>query len=112
MTSERRKFKRLHAPVFCRPLGASLVPQGEGEREVQDISMGGVRVFTDDQHQLGEHLELELFLPEGEGVTLDTQVVWVDALEPGAPARFEVGLRFVELSEADARRLEAVLSED
>jgi hypothetical protein len=111
MTTERRKFKRLHAPVFCRPLGAALVAS-EGEREVQDISMGGVRVFTDDAHKLGEHLELELFLPEGEGVTLDTQVMWVDALPPGSPAKFEVGLRFVELSDVDAKRLEAVLRED
>jgi Tfp pilus assembly protein PilZ len=111
MSTERRRFKRLHAPVLCRPLGAALVAQG-GEREVQDISMGGVRVFTDDQHKLGEHLELELFLPEGEALTLDTLIVWIDPLEPNAPAKFELGLQFVELSAEDAKRLEAVLRED
>ena len=110
MTSERRKFKRLHAPVLCRPLGAALVSQGE--REVQDISMGGVRVFTDDLHKIGEHLELELFLPEGEALTLDTQVMWVDTLAADAPAKFEIGLRFIDVSAADAQRLEAVLRED
>ncbi len=110
MTAERRKFKRLHAPVLCRPLGAALV--SKDEREVQDISMGGVRVFTDDQHKIGDHLELELFLPEGEAMTLDTQVMWVDTLPAGGHSKFELGLRFVEVSAADAARLEAVLRED
>jgi Tfp pilus assembly protein PilZ len=109
-TSERRQFKRLHAPVLCRPLGAALVSQNE--REVQDISVGGVRVFTDDAHKVGEHLELELFLPEGEAVTLDTQIMWIDALGADAPAKFEIGLRFIDLSPADRLRLEAVLRED
>jgi Tfp pilus assembly protein PilZ len=109
-TPERRKFKRLHAPVLCRPLGATLV--GKGEQEVQDISMGGVRVFTDDTHKVGDHLELELFLPEGEAVTLDTQIMWIDTLAAGAPAKFEIGLRFIDVSATDAQRLEAVLRED
>lgn len=109
MNPERRKYKRLHAPVLCRPLGAALV---KSEQQVQDISMGGVRVYTDDRHQVGEHLELELFLPEGEAVTLDTQVMWVDALGADAPAKFEIGLRFVDLPEIDRERLEAVLRED
>lgn len=109
MNPERRKYKRLHAPVLCRPLGAALV---KTEQQVQDISIGGVRVYTDDQHAVGEHLELELFLPEGEPVTLDTQVMWIDALGPDAPAKFELGLRFVDLPAADQQRLEAVLRED
>lgn len=109
MTTERRKFKRLHAPVLCRPAGAALV---KGEREVQDISMGGVRVFTDDTHQVGERLELELFLPDGEAVTLDVEVMWVDPLPPDGVAKFEVGMRFIELPTADAARLEQVLRED
>jgi Tfp pilus assembly protein PilZ len=109
MDPERRRFKRLHAPVLCRPLGAALV---KGEREVQDISMGGVRVFTDDQHQVGERLELELFLPDAEAVTLDTEVMWIDALAKDAPAKFEIGLRFIDLSPDDSKRLEQVLRED
>lgn len=110
MTSppERRQFKRLNAPVFCRPLGGAIV---EDKRQVQDISLGGVRVYTDDKHTTGEHLELELFMPDGESVTLDTIVVWIDPLPTGGPAKFEVGLRFVDVAKGDLERLEAVLKD-
>jgi c-di-GMP-binding flagellar brake protein YcgR len=109
MTDERRQFKRLHAPVLCRPLGANLVSQDR--RSVQDISLGGVRVFTDDQHKIGEHLELELFLPDGNTMTLDTMIVWIDPQPSGAAAKFEVGLRFVEVTKEDLERLGSVVKE-
>lgn len=107
-TAERRKFKRLHAPVLCRPLGATLVDE-EGKRKVQDISLGGVCVYTDDRHVVGEHLELELFLPSGETLTLDTLIVWVDPLDANAPAKFEIGLQYVDIAASDLARIEAVL---
>ena len=106
---ERRKFKRLHAPVLCRPLGAALVKPQE---EVADISLGGVRVYTDDRHQMGEHLELELFMPSGDTLTLDTVVAWIEELEVTGPARFELGLRFVDVSPETEAQLAAVLRED
>jgi Tfp pilus assembly protein PilZ len=78
---------------------------------VNDISLGGIRVYTDDRHAVGDHLELELWLPDGQSLTLDTAVVWVDALEKAEPARFELGLRFVDAAHADLERLQAVLKE-
>lgn len=105
---ERRKFKRLHAPVLCRPLGAALVDD-QGKRAVQDISLGGVCVYTDDKHKIGEHLELELFLPTGETVTLDTQICWIDALGPNEPAKYEIGLQYLDVAAGDLAKLEAVL---
>lgn len=105
---ERRRFKRLHAPVLCRPLGATLVDD-EGKRKVQDISLGGLCVYTDDNHKIGEHLELELFLPSGETVTLDTQICWIDKLGPSDPAKFEIGLQYTDVAAEDLAKLEAVL---
>lgn len=108
---ERRHFKRLHAPVLCRPLGPRPVDEA-GKRKVLDISVGGIRVYTDDRHKTGEHLELELFLPGAQTLTLDTVVVWVDALEPGGPARFEVGLQYVDLAPADLERIVGLLRDE
>ena len=105
---ERRRFKRVQAPVLSRPLGAALV---EDRRAVGDISLGGVRVYTDDEHDEGEHLELELFLPDGNTVTLDTKVVWIDALPNAQPAKYEVGLRFIDIAADDLERIEKVLAE-
>jgi hypothetical protein len=109
---ERRQYKRLHAPVFCRPLGRAMSASQEVEPfDVKDISLGGVRVFTDDRHSEGDHLELELWLPDGDGITLDTVVVWVEKLAADAPARFEVGLRFLDVAKKDLERLESVLKD-
>ncbi len=109
---ERRRFKRLNAPVYCRPLGRPIGGATENEKlKAQDISLGGVRVYTDDKHKPGDRLELELWLPDGESITLDTAVVWVDALEKSEPARFEVGLKFVDVAQNDLARLEAVLKD-
>jgi c-di-GMP-binding flagellar brake protein YcgR len=105
---ERRRFKRVQAPVLSRPLGAALV---EDRRAVGDISTGGVRVYTDDEHTQGEHLELELFLPDGNTVTLDTLIVWIDALPDAKPAKYEVGLRFVDIATADLERIQKVLAD-
>ena len=105
---ERRRFRRVQAPVLSRPLGAALV---EDRRAVGDISLGGVRVYSDDEHQRGEHLELELFLPDGTTVTLDTLVVWVDALKDAQPARYEVGLRFLDVAADDLKKIQNVLTE-
>src|SRR3954471_20831037 len=100
--SERRKFKRLNAPVYCRPLGRAVNAATEAPRvPVRDISLGGICVYTDDRRQLGERLELELWLPTGETLTLDTTVVWVDSLDAASPARFEVGLQFTDVAASD-----------
>jgi hypothetical protein len=79
--------------------------------DVQDISLGGVRVYTDDRHGEHDRLELELWLPDGDGITLDTEVVWIEKLPEDAPARFEVGLRFIDVAKADLERLGAVLKD-
>jgi hypothetical protein len=111
MGDERREFKRLQTPVLCRPLGVTLVHSEAAKRSVQDISLGGLCVFTDDKHQKGERLELELFLPDGNTFTIETEVVWVDTLAKGAPARFEVGLRYIEPSPTDLARLQGLLKD-
>jgi c-di-GMP-binding flagellar brake protein YcgR len=110
---ERRKYKRLNAPVFARPLGGVGAGVGPPEkRSVQDISMGGVRVYTDDKHKKGHRLELELFLPTGDSLTLTAEVVWVDELKSGSPAKFEVGLRYVDVSPDELKVLQGVLRDE
>ena len=105
--ADRRQFLRLKAPVFCRPLGRPLF----NRRRTNDISMGGVRVYADEAPSAGDRLELELFLPDESALTCTVEVVWIEALPDGAPARFDVGARFVKLDEADKSRLAEVLKQ-
>jgi len=77
-----------------------------------NVSMGGARVFSDDQVKVGTKLNLEL-MPEPEtSVQVLARVAWVDELGEGAPARFDVGLEFLDVPEEMVSRLAAILQRD
>ena len=103
--SDRREFPRLKAHVLCRPTGARLLRR---EEPAQDISLGGLRVYSDDEAKVGDALELELLLQSGESIECRSEVAWIEALPPSAPARFDVGLRFTNLSAAARATLQSM----
>ncbi len=102
---DRRKFRRVNAPVFCRPLGHPLF----GRRKAVDVSMGGLRLYADDPPAVGDRLELELFLPDQSELVCTVEVVWVDDLPEGSPARHDVGVKFISIRPEDSERLQSVL---
>ena len=104
---DRRRYRRVRAALLARPLGplARMAP-----RQVSDISVGGLRVLTDDPQRTGDRLEIELVFPDGGSATCTAEVVWVEAL-PAAAARFEMGLRFVEVDPDDLGRIAGVLED-
>ena len=107
MADERRKYRRIQAAVYCRPAGVSLL---EGRRKTVDISLGGVRVYSDDRYTTGAVMKMEFFVEGGPHVTYTAEVVWVDRLPPGSPAKFDVGLKFVDLHPAALAFLHTVRS--
>ncbi len=105
---DRRKYRRVRASILVRPLGplARVAP-----RQVSDISAGGLRVYADEAQGVGKRLEIELVFPDGGSATCTAEVVWAEALAIDAPARFEMGLRFVEVDPDDLERIAAVLED-
>lgn len=98
---ERRQFPRVAAPMYCRPARRRLLRR----RKVVDVGLGGMRVYSDDPFALGDRLEIDLLRADGdEFVTCLTEVVWIREIEGGSPARYDVGLRFLEIP-ADARTM-------
>ena len=95
MSEERRQYRRIQAPVYCRPAGVSLLAR---HRQPVDLSLGGVRVFSDDKYKVGELVKMEFFVSGVAPVTYTAQVIWIDPLPKGSPAKFDVGLKFVDLS--------------
>lgn len=108
---DRRQYKRVHAPVYCRPVGLALRFLNGDKRKAEDISLGGMRIYADEEPKRGARLELELFMPDGRSVTCRVEVVWVDPLPAGAPAKFDVGLKYTEIRDEDRARLSVVLDE-
>jgi hypothetical protein len=105
---ERRRYRRLRAPILVRPVSALA---SLAKRMVSDISLGGVRAYSDEKQKPGSRLELELFLSGDVSVTVLAEVVWVETLPEGAPARFDVGLRFVDVRPEDLERIAALLGD-
>jgi hypothetical protein len=103
--AERRRYRRLQVPVFCRPAGMHFMTR----RHPVDLSFGGVRIFSDQAFKEGELLTLEFFAPEAPTSTFTAEVVWIEELPAGAPARFDVGLRFKNVDPLQAKALEAML---
>lgn len=68
-----------------------------------------MRIFSDDGYPVGSRLDLEVLLPGGGMVRCWAEVVWTVELAAGAPARFDVGLRFTDMAPTDIQLLAAAL---
>jgi hypothetical protein len=104
--SERKPYPRLQAPVYFSPVGFPW--PGRRRRPAAD-PLGGIRVFTDEAPDEGARLHVEIFLVDGTSVVCRVEVAWVDALGGGAPARFDVGLKFTAIEPRDRERLSPAL---
>jgi c-di-GMP-binding flagellar brake protein YcgR len=101
MGDERRRFQRVKVPIYYR--SARLF----GPRQTaHDLSLGGIRIYTDDALTVGRRLEIELFLPDGGSLTVDVRVAWVRKLEQDEFAQYEAGLEFLGVDPAQAKLLE------
>jgi Tfp pilus assembly protein PilZ len=93
--------------VLYRPAGLSLLHH---PRNTRDISLGGMRVFSDDDFRVGSRLDLDIQLADGSAVRCWGEVVWIVPMTDGDPAGFDVGLRFTDMAPQDIQRLATVLS--
>lgn len=106
MAVERRHYPRLNAHVFWRSPGLS-----GPRRPVKDVSLGGMRIYSDESIPVGTRLELELMLPGQSSLELLARVVWIERLPGGQPARCDVAVEFLDVPEQARDRLLAALSE-
>ena len=81
------------------------------EEQRKGVANGLADPARDEKQKPGSRLELELFLSGDVSVTVLAEVVWVETLPEGAPARFDVGLRFVDVRPEDLERIAALLGD-
>lgn len=105
-TLDRRRFRRVNAPILMRPAG---LLAAFTRRKVNDISLGGIRTYADADLPQGRRLDVELLFPDGGQANLLVEVAWVERLPAGAPAPFEMGLRIVDAPAQDLERLAEAL---
>jgi hypothetical protein len=107
MTPQRPTYRRVLAPIYHRP--TSWFAQGL-PRKSATPALGGLRSYSDDALKPGRLLEMDVFLPDGVTVTALVEVEWCDPLPREEPARYDVGMRVVQMDRAARERLEAVLA--
>ncbi len=103
---DKRRYPRLKARVLYKP--AKLIGQ---KRQVPDISLGGMRIFSFKYHPVGATLHIELSLPSGQTAVAVTRVVWVEAYPKDSEAPYDLGLEFIHLPFGAAHELKSVLGD-
>ena len=90
------------------------IARGGGQASVgrQNMSLGGARVFSDDKLKIGTKLNLELLAGPDSTVQVLARVAWIDEPWARGPARFDVGLEFLDVPEEMMSRLAAILKKD
>ena len=69
-----------------------------------------MRVYSDEELQIGASLELELLLMDETTARCWARVAWVEELARSDGARFDIGLEFTDMDDADRRLLTAALA--
>jgi c-di-GMP-binding flagellar brake protein YcgR len=105
---DRRKYRRIRAPLLCRPTGAP----SPSKLQTVDVSLGGLRIYSDASMRVGSYVELDFVVPDMPPVTCTAEVMWVEELTAGASARFEMGLRFLPLDHEALKLLLHVLGSE
>jgi c-di-GMP-binding flagellar brake protein YcgR len=100
----RRQFPRVKAPVLYRAVSTA-----GSKHKISDISLGGIRIFSNERIRKGKRLEMELFLPKGYSLTVTAKVVWVRPLPKGSASPFDMGLEFISLPPNAMTELKTVL---
>ncbi|WP_240360047.1 PilZ domain-containing protein [Pyxidicoccus caerfyrddinensis] len=104
--SDRRRFPRLAAPLYARPARLRRV---DWRQQVLDASLGGIRIYSDEEYTKDSPLELDLFLKDGTSLSCVARVAWTKKLPDGGVARFELGLAFTDASPDMMDQLKTVL---
>jgi len=107
MLPARPSYRRIQAPIYHRP--TSWFAQGLFRGGDRGTGLG-VRSYSDDPIKAGRLLKLEVFLAAGAEVSALVQVEWCDPLPDGGPARFDVGMRVVQIEPEARAALDGVLA--
>jgi len=102
--TERRRYPRVMAPVYYR------IPRTQADKKpVSNLSLGGVRIYSDESLDTGQVLDLKFFLPNGSVLEAKARVVWVKELPPGSKGVYDVGMELIKLSGKARKELALVL---
>jgi c-di-GMP-binding flagellar brake protein YcgR len=105
--SERRRFYRIDAPVYYRDPRIF-----SRKRQISNISLAGIRIFSDDPLKKNDRFEIEIFLPSKQSIVANVRIVWIKELPPDFDSLYDVGLEFISLSDNAWNELNTIINSD
>jgi predicted RND superfamily exporter protein len=100
----QRQYPRLTAPITYRAAA-----DRTASHPIINVSLGGLRIHRTEKWKRRERFALELVLPDQTVLACQVQVVWQRPLPDDADAKYDVGLRFVNVPDEQLARLAGVL---
>jgi Tfp pilus assembly protein PilZ len=103
----RRRYPRFNSPICYR--SASLF---SARKPLVNISLGGIRIYSDEKFKIGKRLEIELLLPDDAVLRCTMKVVWQSPLPEGSKANYDTGLQFLDIPADGLEHLTEILEQD
>jgi hypothetical protein len=73
----RRRYRRILAPIHCRPAGVEFFAQ---HLAPINISLGGLRIHSDEQFRVGASLSLDILFARIASATFTTEIMTFDSV--------------------------------
>lgn len=89
---ERRCHPRVEKQIYIRPNSVF-----GREHCVYNISLGGMRVHSQKNIQLGEVLRIKISFSGGEWTEVNVRVIWIRRRHDDSLRQFDIGCEFVDL---------------
>ena len=110
---DRRRFPRAHFP--CRIIVKAKTQKGSFDTHTENIGAGGVCVILEKHLPQFSELELVLYLEDGGSpIECNAKIVWAiqrGSLDKAEPEKFDTGIEFMDIKEADKKRIEKIVQE-
>ena len=103
---DRRRYPRVAADILWRAAGLELFHH---RRNVANVSLGGMRAYSDSPLKVGQRLECDICPPDQPVIRTWGNVVWVESRQTAAEGGYECGIRFTDLNSDDLQRLSALM---
>lgn len=78
--------------------------------KIKEISLGGMLIESEHSPEIENKLQMEIFLPEDEPITLTGSIVSCHLIGKEEPKLYELGIEFLEMSDEDRDRLRKFIS--
>jgi len=93
---EKRRATRLYKTISVRQ--RSQEAENVEVTQADDISIGGLRMFTDNHLDVGSKLNIEVNIPRSlRPYYAEGEVVWLKESQDGKDKKFDIGVKFLRI---------------